>query len=146
MDIILIIIILIIVVAIGYILSRPFTNTNAMREAPSTIGDYEFQYRMLINEIKDLEEDCESSDKPDEVCEEIDEKKEKAANLLRLINPPLEREFTTQRPVPPPDKKEAKPDQYIPKDGTYSYICPHCGSKVKSSDKFCTHCGHRLQP
>lgn len=144
MDIFLIFIILIIVIAIGYILSRPFINTNAMREAPSTVGDFEFQYQMLINEIIALEEDCESAEKPDEICDQIDEKKEKAANLLRLINPPLEKDFTAEQPAPPAEEEYIKPDQTTPKDGTY--ICPQCGSRVKSSDKFCTHCGHRLQP
>lgn len=144
MDYLLIVTVIAIVFAIGYILSRPFLNPDALREAPSVVGDYHVQYQTLLGEIKTLEGECEVAEVSDTVCDQLEEKKRLAANLLRLIHPHLDDEFTAYRHNAASELADTQPELELPRDG--SYFCQQCGSRVISSDKFCTRCGHRLQP
>ena len=144
MDILLIIITAVIVMGIAYVLSRPFANPAPVLEPPQHARDYQQQYEILLREIKTLQDECEVSDTSEEICVQIEEKKQLAANLLRLINEPVEDQITPYPVNEPVDPEETQPETSFLRDNTY--ICPQCGSRVASSDKFCTHCGHRLQP
>lgn len=39
-------------------------------------------------------------------------------------------------------RKKVTIDQYD--DGTYSYICPHCGAEVEENQAYCDRCGQAL--
>ena len=144
MDILLIIITLVIVMGIAYILSRPFTNPAPVPETPGKAQNYQHQYENLLREIKTLQDECENFDAPQELCAQIEEKKHLAANLLRLINVPVEEDLTTHPVNEPLDPEDTQPENPFLRGN--STVCPQCGSHVASSDKFCTYCGHRLQP
>jgi len=144
MDIILIIITVVIVMGIAYILSRPFANPEPAPETSGTTLNYQRQYESLLREIKVLQDECENFDFSQEACVEIDEKKQLAANLLRLINEPVEKQITAYPVNEFVDPEETQPENPFRRDSTA--VCPQCGIRVASSDKFCTHCGHRLQP
>jgi rubrerythrin len=145
MDALLIIITIAIVVAIGYILSRPFFGADAVSERPfpEAPHPYERQYQDLLREIKTLEAECQAGENDKRVTQ-IEILKEKAANLLRLIDVQSEDDI----PGYPADDASQSPE-FQPEIGSHrdgSYICPQCGSRVIASDKFCPHCGHQLQP
>ena len=144
MDILLIIITAVIVMAIAYVLSRPFANPAPILNSPREDKDYQQQYKNLLREIKTLQDECEAPDAAEEICSRIEEKKQLAASLLRLINEPFEEQITPYPINEPVDPEETQPETPYLRDKTY--VCPRCGSRVASSDKFCTHCGHRLQP
>lgn len=145
MDIFIVIIIMIIVVAIGYILSRPFmSGSKAVHEAPAIVNDYQFQYQMLLKEIKSLQTECEENHCPEDITSQLEQKKRVAANILRKINPPIDDEIPNDRMADTTDQLSKESDQHTSKVG--AYFCPQCGNQVISSDKFCTHCGKRLQP
>ncbi len=145
MDILLIIIILLIVIAIGYILSRPFISPPAaMREAPTSANQHEIQYQTLLKEIKSLQAECETSECPEDIASQLKEKKRAAANVLREIDSLLDDEDRMSWRDKIPEQTNQKPR--FPKPQVGSYFCPQCGNQVISSDKFCTICGHRLQP
>jgi len=143
MDFYLIAITIIIVLAIAYILSRPFTNAESLQGSSGYFDAYQAQYQSLLREIKNLENDCANGEN-DEGCHQIVIKKEQAAQLLRLINPSLNDQPFSSQPVNASSSADTKPEYALRHDGFY--ICPQCGDRVMSSDKFCTHCGHRLQP
>lgn len=144
MDPLLIIITVTIVMGIAYILSRPFANPVKATEMPVESENYHQQYKRLLREIKVLQDECDHFDAPEEICNQIEEKKRLAADLLKLINAPVEVE-TSQYPVKEAvDPEETQPETHILRES--AYVCPQCGNRVASSDKFCTHCGNRLQP
>lgn len=144
MDVLLIIIILAIVIAIGYILSRPFISADSGQNTPYSSGNYAIQYQVLLSEIKDLEAEYQPSEDSDVVSNRLVEKKQQAAQLLRLIDTPSEDKPSMRMPNAGLQDLNVQPEQDLPRDD--SYICSQCGSQIKSSDKFCTYCGHRLQP
>ncbi|MFW5714636.1 MAG: zinc-ribbon domain-containing protein [Brevefilum sp.] len=144
MDILLIIITVVIVMGIGYILSRPFSNP---QPAPATTGktqNYQRQYENLLREIKTLQDDCENFETSQELCDQIEVKKQQAARLLKFINTPLEKELTPYPVNDPVDPEETQPENHFLRGN--KAVCPQCGRRVASSDKFCIYCGHRLQP
>ncbi len=136
--------ILIIVIATGYVLSKPFTRQSEEAYEEQLI-DYQRQYQALLEEIKSLEKECEAGFIPlDNGSRRINEKKKKAADLLRAIDPTMKFESIISDEIKPAetDKKRTTADLFA-KD---VYYCPQCAGKVMTSDKFCMHCGHRLQP
>ena len=136
MDYLLFIIILAIVICIGYILSRPFTTPTGLQEASGPNTDRQAQYDGLLQDIKAIERDCKAGTLDREACmAQIDDKKKMAADLLRLIKPAIEDEFKT---VEEPYGNNSQVQG--------SDICQQCGYQVLTQDKFCMHCGHRLQP
>ena len=90
MDILLIVITGVIIMGIAFILSRPFAHPKPATETSGKTLDYHRQYEILLREIKILQDDCENFDAQDEACSQIEIKKHQAANLLRLIDAPLE--------------------------------------------------------
>ena len=144
MDAFLIVIILAIVIAIGYILSRPFISADSGQNTAYSSGNYAIQYQVLLSEIKDLEAEYQPSEDSDVVSNRLVEKKQQAAQLLRLIDTPLKDKASMQTPNAGLQDLHVQPAQDLLRDD--SYICSQCGSQIKSSDKFCTYCGHRLQP
>lgn len=144
MDIILIVITILIVMGIAYILSRPFTQPEPATEPPLEIQDYEQQYLNLLRDIKTLQNEVESSDAHGELLRQIEEKKQRAAYLLRLINEPMENQTPPTLTNEPTDPEDTQPENPFLRDNIT--VCPRCGGHVTSSDKFCTHCGNRLQP
>lgn len=144
MDVLLIIITLITVMGIAYILSRPFAKP---QPAPETLGDsqgFQRQYEDLLMEIKTLQDEFEGLNAPEEICHQIEEKKQLAANLLRQMEAPVEDQAKPRAIDEPTDSEETQPENHFLHEATY--LCPQCGNRVVSSDKFCTHCGNRLQP
>ncbi len=144
MDIILIIITLVIIIGITYILSRPFTRLEPAHETLGNTQNYQRRYEVLLREIKTLQDECDHFDAPEDICKQIEEKKQHAANLLKLINAPLENNITHHVMDKPVDLEETQPEN--PFIGQSAYLCPQCGRHVATSDKFCSHCGNRLQP
>ena len=144
MDLFLIIITVVIVMGIAYVLSRPFANPKPVLETPRSSQDYQQQYQNLLKEIKILQDDCETVGAPEEICNQIEEKKQLAADLLRLINEPIQDQLPPKPVNEPLDPQDTQPEAPFLRDHTY--ICPRCGGRVASSDKFCTHCGNQLQP
>lgn len=131
MNIPLILIIVLMVVIISYILSKPFLKAGVEPEPLTILSQYESQYDSILGEIKSLEA-AYARTHDQAYRQKIEVKKETAADLLRLI------EQEKQQPLP------ANPNRQSPQPTTV--ICPQCGRRVISSDKFCTYCGHRLQP
>lgn len=131
MNIPLILITVLMVIIISYILSRPFLKADNEPEPVTTLSQYESQYDALLGEIKTLEVTFERT-QDQSYRQQIEDKKEAAADLLILID---------QEKQQPP---AANPAWDAPHPTTV--ICPHCGRRVISGDKFCAYCGHRLQP
>lgn len=144
MDILLIIITLVIVMGIAYILSRPFAHLEPAAETPGDTQNVEQQYEDLIREIKTLQDECDHLETPEEICRQIEEKKQLAANLLRQISAAIKEQPTPYRADESIDPEETQPENPFLHDSLY--VCPQCGGHVATSDKFCTHCGNRLQP
>jgi hypothetical protein len=144
MDILLIVITVVIIMGIAFILSRPFAHPKPATETAGKTQDYLHQYENLLREIKILQDECENLDGQDEACSQIEVKKHQAANLLRLIDTPLAENALLYPIKEPSDPEEAQPESLFLMDNTT--ICPQCGRRVASSDKFCTQCGNRLQP
>lgn len=136
--------ILIIVITTGYVLSKPFSKQMDQPEETSLL-DYEHQYQNLLEEIKGIEKDCETGIITIEDCvHQIREKKEMAANLLRVIDPTMKIESVISDEFKPTEPDHSQPTAQFQSQG--SFYCPQCGDQVLTSDKFCMHCGHRLQP
>jgi len=144
MDILLIVITVVIVMGIAFILSRPFAHPKPATETAGKTQDYQRQYENLLLEIKILQDECENLDPQDEPCSQIEVKKHQAAHLLRLIEAPLAENAMLYPITESRDPEETQPESLFLMDNTT--ICPQCGRRVASSDKFCTHCGNRLQP
>ncbi len=136
--------ILIIVIATGYVLSKPFTRQSESSYEKQII-DYQRQYQNLLEEIKGIEKECESGSIPiDDCIHQINERKQMAADLLRTIDPTMafdsvinddinQTETDINRPIADPLSTDV-------------HYCPQCAGRVLLSDKFCLHCGNRLQP
>lgn len=141
MDIVLIIIMLAIVIAIGFILSRPFLNADLMHLSYNGAKKLKFQYQALLTEIKSLEGELHVAQNAEDVADLLTQKKQLAANLLRQID--LENNFKDDA------SDDGEPYQTLPEreiNWNEMTFCSQCGQRVKYSDKFCTYCGHRLQP
>lgn len=144
MDILLITVIFAIIVTIGYILSRPFMNAETMNNTSSINGEYSIKYQMLLSEIKNLEDECLSAENPEHACEQLEDKKQQAANLLRKIYPPENKDLSSTGAEPAVKQSDTQPERDLSREVTL--YCPQCGSQVLHSDKFCTHCGQSLRP
>ena len=144
MDILLIIITVVIVMGIAFILSRPFANPKPASLPARESPDIRRQYETLLREIKALQDECEHLNDPDEACSQIEEKKLQAADLLRRMNAPLDEVLVLEPAQVHPEAEDTRPESFFFRDNTT--VCPRCGRRVASSDKFCTHCGNRLQP
>jgi hypothetical protein len=86
MDIFLIIIIVIMVFLIGFILSKPFLNADNEQDTPKTSKNYKNQYQELLQDIKSIQDAYPTEPLPEEIADQLKEKKQEAAYLLRLIN------------------------------------------------------------
>lgn len=144
MDYLVFLFILIVVIATGYVLSKPFTRQSEGSYEKQLI-DYQRQYINLIEEIKEIEKEFEAGSIPiDDCIQQINEKKRKAAELLRIIDPTMKIEsIITDEIKPEESEKKWWSSDFLSQNG---YYCPQCAGKVINSDKFCMHCGHRLQP
>lgn len=147
MDFILIFVILAITVIIGYILSRPFLNVETTNHFSVVKDDLGLAYEELLQEIKAMQSAFEDGDLPEgEYWQGLEEKKQQAANLLRRIDDQME-----PGPVPSirarsqPQQEDQLPVKDNDDDPQGTTICPHCGSTVVSSDKFCANCGKTLK-
>jgi len=136
--------IVIIVITTGYVLSKPFSKQMDQSEETSLL-DHERQYQNLLEEIRGIEQDCETGIITiDDCVHQIREKKEIAANLLRVIDPTMKIESVISDEFKPAEPNNTQTSAQFQSQG--SYFCPQCGDQVMNSDKFCMHCGHRLQP
>lgn len=141
MDVVLIIIMLAIVIAIGFILSRPFLNADLLHQSYNGAKKLKFQYQALLTEIKSLESELTLAQNAEDVADLLTQKKQLATNILRQMD--LENNFKDDVP------DDGKPNQALPEreiNWNEVTFCSQCGEQVKYSDKFCTYCGHRLQP
>lgn len=150
MDYLLLFLILGIVIAIGYVLSKPFSKQTDIHEEMgfvdhTSVDDIDDdQYQTLLREIKALERDCESGLISKEACkDEIIEKKKVAAHLLRICTPSKHIGEKSQTFIATKDINVQPTAELTTKA---AHFCPQCGDKVLINDKFCMHCGHRLQP
>lgn len=144
MEYLIILFILIIVIATGYVLSKPFTKQSEGSYEAQLI-DYKRQYQDLLEEIKGIEKECEADSIPiDDCIHQINEKKKMAADLLRTIDPTMEIESVISDEIKPAETDKKRTTADLLSQGIY--FCPQCAGKVMNSDKFCIHCGHRLQP
>jgi hypothetical protein len=144
MDYLLYLLILVIVIATGYVLSKPLIKPPDGQETIDAEMNQE-KYDRILGEIKDIEGACEAGEIPEEVCHtQISAKKIQAADLLRKINPRLDA-VVNDEPAPYRADNDADqpPEQAVQREAD---ICPQCGHKVETSDKFCMHCGNRLRP
>lgn len=145
MDYLLFLFILVIVIAIGYILSKPFTKSSDAQKLTEPAADFEDQYETLLREIKVIEQEYKDGTIDQEAClTQIDEKKKLAADLLRLIHPVVKDEIMLNQNAI--GFEQAKDQPLFDPSAQGSYFCPQCGDQVLKSDKFCLHCGHRLRP
>ena len=142
MELLLIIIVIILVLAITAVLSRPFWKPAPVNGTMDADINYELQYQQLLIEIKSLESKLKENQSSQDYAALIEEKKDQAANLLRQIDSP---EYDDLESNPENiETQDDNPDQNGPP--TDRFICPQCGSRVHSSDKFCPRCGSRLTP
>ena len=144
MDYLLYLLILVIVIATGYVLSKPLIKPPDEKETIDAEINQE-KYERILNEIKDIEGACEAGEIPEEVCQtQIEAKKRQAADLLRKINPRLDAVVNDEPAAYSADNDADQPPADLPE--READICPQCGHKVMTSDKFCMHCGNRLRP
>lgn len=139
MDIFLLSLLILIVVAVGYILSKPFMQQDAVSSGFSQTPDYDYQYRQLLLEIINLERECDPEVLSDDICEQIDQLKKQAVDLLKLIHPGLEKH---NFPKDAADNTSNDTPGNLLEDEQF---CPKCGSLIIPSDKFCTRCGQSLK-
>jgi hypothetical protein len=92
MEPLLIIIAIILLLIIGYVLSRPFEHPPETAEMPHTGEDPQADYQDLLNEIKLLQRELESSQDTAAIEKKIEIKKRQAADLLRRIKPSMEKD------------------------------------------------------
>lgn len=145
MDYLLLILILTIVICMGYILSKPFTKQYDTLEAVVLEDEQKSEYDQLLTEIKYLERYCNAGLITEENCKIlIEEKKSEAAKLLRLYTGPKDSDPQGSPPFTAPE--EIQKVSQAKSKSTESLYCPKCGDQVLMSDKFCVHCGQRLQP
>jgi hypothetical protein len=100
---------------------------------------------MVLSEIKDIEHECEAGAIPKEECQnQISAKKRQAADLLRKINPRLDAVVNEAHTEYSAENNDDQLPDDLPAQETD--ICPQCGHKIETGDKFCMHCGNRLRP
>ena len=144
MDYLLYLLILIIVIATGYVLSKPLIKPPDGQETIDAEVNQE-KYKKILSEIKDLEGACEAGKISNEVCQtQISAKKRQAADLLRKVNPRLDAVINEEHAEYSAENNDDQPPADLPE--READLCPQCGHKVMTSDKFCMHCGHRLRP
>lgn len=144
MEYLFVVFILIIVIATGYVLSKPFTRKEVEQEEAPVL-DREAQYQKRLEEIKAIGREWKAGTLPEDECtNQIREKKEKAADLLRLINSEMEPEWTASENIEGAESVSNPTMTNLPAQDLHH--CPLCGDQVMLSDKFCMHCGHRLKP
>ncbi len=140
MDYILIVFVLVVVICMGYILSKPFTHPNNTPEShDSDEVDLEDRYQMILGDIKAAEQDRLAEEAAGDFrVGQPDQQKMMASESQRVAE-------GDQAPYSSPSESTlGTPNgEHPPKGVTY---CPQCGFEVLSSDKFCLHCGHPLQP
>ena len=95
MDPLLILIILLLVTLIGYILSRPFENPPDYQVGVKEEENLQENYDSLLREIKMMQREIQNRDNPDDLENQIEAKKRKAADLLRHLNPDLDDELNS---------------------------------------------------
>jgi hypothetical protein len=140
MDIVLIIFLTVIITAIIYLLSRPLTH--GTHNVTDINTNYKVQYRTVLDQIEILERLCDSTGNPDDMLDQLEDKRNQAAELFRLINPQSE-----SAPDAPEDDLLVEENNPSKHDQQPAIIyCQKCGGRIAASDKFCTHCGRRLQP
>jgi hypothetical protein len=144
MDFLLYFLILVIVIATGYVLSKPLIKPPDGQDVIDAEINQE-KYDRILGEIKNLEQGYEAGTMPIDVYQaQISAKKRQAADLLRSINPRLDAVVNDEPAAYSAENDADQPtEQAVQRD---TDICPQCGHKVMTSDKFCMHCGHRLQP
>lgn len=143
MDYLIVFFIVIIVIATGYILSKPFSKQMDQSEEINLL-EHEHRYQNLLEEIREIEKDCDSGNMPKEDCRQmITEKKELAANLLRVIDPTMKIENIVTNEIKAAQPEDAQGLGQFQSQG--AMFCPQCGDQVLPNDKFCMHCGHILQ-
>ncbi|MBG0784693.1 MAG: zinc ribbon domain-containing protein [Anaerolineaceae bacterium] len=101
------------------------------------------QYQNLLAEINSLENKYPLDSTPEEIYQQIEMKRRKAAKVLQLINPGLDERLSFYQVDDDlgqlQDRKDRETQQLD------NIICQNCGSKVHGGDKFCANCGFRLQ-
>ncbi len=142
MDILIIAIFIIFLAGIGYILSRPFVQAEENNDF--TIGDDDLvlHYATLKNEIELLQEKCKNEALAGEYLDLLDEKKREVEQLQNQMGLEEEEPPQPEEIIFTPEISETQPKLDLSQDG--SYVCPQCGNRVYSSDKFCPNCGHQL--
>lgn len=90
MDPFLLLILIPIVILIGYILSRPFENPPDYQVGIIPKNDLQDQYDSLLNEIRMMQNQLETSEHSEDLVDQIKIKKRQAAMLLRQLNPTLD--------------------------------------------------------
>lgn len=148
MEPLLIVIIIVLVLAITFILSRPFWKAapaqgamyGGVENSVDVNEDFEQDYHQLMQEISSLEaqQDENLNLQDSSIFDQIEAKKDQAANLLHLVHPAIKEQAGTY---------EAQHSD-LAQDNTLeaAQICPQCGSQILDNDKFCSKCGHRLLP
>jgi hypothetical protein len=145
MDYLLLILILTIVICMGYILSKPFIKQDDRLEAVVLEDEQKSEYDQLLTEIKYLERYCNAGLITEDDCKIlIEAKKIEAAELLRSYTGPIGSDQKGGQPFTAPDESQEMPQALL--KTAESLFCPKCGDQVLMSDKFCVHCGFRLQP
>ncbi len=139
MDIFLLFLLFLIVIAVGYVLSKPFMQQEAISSGFRHTPDYDNQYRQLLLEIKNLERECDPEVLSDDSCEQIDQLKQQAVELLKQIHSAPDKHYPHQDDTVYTSNES--PDNLNEQE----QFCPRCGSLVIPSDKFCTHCGQSLK-
>lgn len=152
MEPLLIVIIIVLVLAITFILSRPFWKAApaqgaaqgaAMGDAKNSgdgSHDFEQDYHQLMQEISSLEaqQDENLNLQDSSIFDQIEAKKDQAANLLHLVHPAIKEQAGTYEA----QHSDLAQDNAL----EAAQICPQCGSQILDNDKFCSKCGHRLLP
>jgi rubrerythrin len=156
MEPLVIVIVIVLVLSITFILSRPFWKAAQAQGAAqgathlatyggaenSVVGneDFEQEYQELMHEISSLEaqQDENLNLQDSEIFNQIEAKKDQAANLLHLIQPTIKEQAGIY------ESQHNTPIQDDTLDAVQ--ICPQCGSQTLTNDKFCSKCGHRLLP
>lgn len=146
MDYLLLLLVLTIVICMGYILSKPFIKQTVNQQDDDWKDNFSPEYQAILHEIKTLERAFSAGIITEAECSaKIEEKKIKAAYLLRMTGfaKGSEQQKDIQSNLTPEESAALEIDNPPPHGFTY---CPTCGDQVLLSDKFCVHCGHRLQP
>jgi hypothetical protein len=139
MDYILIIFVLVVVICMGYILSKPFTHPNTPESHDSDEVDLEDRYQMILGDIKAAEQDRLAENAAGDLRSDQPNQLNKVTPVSQMVAEGDQASYSSPSESTPDSPNGEQP----PKGVTY---CPQCGFEVLSSDKFCLHCGHPLQP